>query len=153
MVKRVALLILGVFVTGLTIAVLHSYASVSEPFGSADVSEVRFRHSTMDSTQVCVRNAAAIEDIVRTVRLRKKGECMCAHSAFVAFVVDGEERVASLCSHCFDLIGEAGGSYHMPEEFYAAYQSYRDSFQLRERWENPHISGLRLIRDHAEGRR
>jgi len=153
MVKKVALLTLGVFVAGLTIAILHSYATVWVPFEAPDVSEVSLRHSTQDSVQICIRDAAAIEHIVETVRLREKPECLCIHPSEVVFVVKGRECVASIGSQCFEFYGELRGDYHMPERFYAAFQAYRDSVHLRERWENPNIMSLSRIREHAKGRR
>jgi hypothetical protein len=152
MIRKVALLTLGAFVTGLTIAILHNYAAVSEPFRASDVTEVRFRHSIQDSVQICVREAAAIERIVGTVRLREKPGCLCVHPSEVVFVVNGRECVASIGSQCFEFYGSLRGDYHMPARFYAVFQAYRDSVRYREHWDNPNIMWRSGGREHADGR-
>jgi len=134
MVGRVTLLVAGVFVVGLAIAILSSIAAVTVPYDGVAVSEIRFRYSDSDSVQICVSNAADIESIVDTVRLREKGECMCIHVYEAAFVVEGNEKIARLCSGCFDFVGPDGGYFKMPERFYEVFLAYRDSTQLEESW-------------------
>jgi len=136
MVGRVALLTFSVFVVGLVIAILSSIAAVSVPFKGVDVSEVRFRYSPSDSVQICVRDAVRIEEIVDTVRLRDSGPCLCIHVYEAAFVIDGKERIARLCSGCFDFMGQDVSYFKMPERFYEIFLAYRDSTNLEEYWEH-----------------
>ena len=136
MVGRIALFTFLLFAVGLTIAILSSIAAVTVPFKDVDVTEIRFRDSDYDSVQICVRDVGNIEEIVDTVRLRDGFHCPCVHTYEVAFVVDGSERVARLCSGCFNFMGSEISYYKMPDRFYEIFLAYRDSTHLEEYWEH-----------------
>ncbi len=81
------------------------------PFDAGDVSQVRFRYAYEDTDQVVVSDYSQVQEIMATLRVKPKGQCLCAHSAEVVFTINGSEHAANVCGHCFNLSGKYKGYF------------------------------------------
>ncbi len=105
------------------------------PFDAGDVSQIRFRYAYEDTDQVVVSDYSQVQEIMATLRVKPKGQCLCAHSAEVIFTINGSEHAANVCGHCFNLSGEYKGYLTMPAEFLEYMEAYQDSIELRQPWD------------------
>ena len=115
--------------------VLRYFGSDGLPFDRGDVTEVRFRYSYEDTTEVVVEDYEQVQRIMSTLRLRPQGPTLCIHISEVVLTVNGVQHVASICGNCFDLKGEYHGYFEMPSEFAEQMLAYRDSASLRRHWD------------------
>lgn len=105
------------------------------PFDPKAVSQIQFRYSCTDTTQVVITNPSQVKTIMATLKLRPKEPCACLHLREVILTVGGTQIEAGVCNHCFDLRGDYYSRWTMPDKFFSFMEAYRDSTHLYQPWD------------------
>jgi len=79
--------------------------------------------------KIIVTNPADVQRILGTIQLAPKSACMCSHIQQATFQKPNEMVEASICGHCFSILGRKKDGwypnvreYWMPAGFYAEFR-------------------------------
>jgi hypothetical protein len=86
--------------------------------GTKELRLVRGDLGSPKAKTAVITDKAKIEQLVSSIKLKKKEPCACDHINHIVFVRDVGETTVSLCDHCFDIGTQ---TYVMPPEFYKLY--------------------------------